>query len=209
MRRFYEAVAAVAALLVLVSVSLHSVDARAAAGGSDKSSGKGIVYLFRGGLDIFSTGMNEIAETLRGRGINAQSVGHPPWRQVAEEVARLYKAKAAPVVFVGHSFGANAAMLAADAVRGRGIPVELVILFDPTEALKVPWNVKRVLNFRSLDSTALDFDAWASPGYPGKIENMVFSNVNHMTIDNDADLQQRTVDEVLKVIGGGIRASAQ
>lgn len=209
MRRFFGAAAAVAALLVVAAVVLHTPGAAAASGGKDAPSGKGIVYLIRGGLNIFSTGMDDLAGTLREHGVDARSVSHPSWRDTAGTIVERYRAKPAPVVVGGHSFGANAAMLVAEYLGKNNIPVALVVLFDPTERLKVPANVKRAVNFLSLDSTGLDFNVWANASYAGQIENVVLRDLNHLTIDNDEALHERTVDEVAKVVGAGRRASTR
>ena len=209
MRRFFGAAAAVAALLVVAVVALQTPGAFAASGGKDAPSGKGIVYLIRGGLNIFSTGMDDLAETLRERGVDARSVSHPSWRDTAATIVERYRAKPAPVVIGGHSFGANAAILVAEYLGQNNIPVALVILFDPTERFKAPANVKRVVNFLSLDSTGLDFNVFANASYSGQVENIVLRDLNHLTIDNDKALQERAVEEIAKVVGASRRASTR
>jgi pimeloyl-ACP methyl ester carboxylesterase len=206
MRRFVGA----AVVAILVSLTMVTLPFGAMAATDDgKPSGKGIVYLIRGGLNIFSTGMDEIAEALRAEGVDARTLGQATWRNAAREAAERYREAREPVVFVGHSFGANAAILAAEHLGDSRIPVTLIVLFDPTEALKAPHNVKRLVNFLSLDSTGMDFNVWTTPGFSGQIETVVDRDVNHIQIDNDPGLQQRTVDEVLKALRMGARASAR
>ncbi len=198
---------AVFALAVLALMAF--APAAHAATGSGQPSGKGIVYLVRGGLNIFSTGMDDLAAQLRDRGVDARTLGQATWKQAAAEAAERYQKKKAPVVLIGHSFGANAAVLIADYLGQRNIPVTLLVTFDPTEALKAPTNVKRFLNFLSLDMTGFDFHAFATPSFQGHLENIVHPELNHLSIDNDAALQAQTVQEVLKAVGGGRRAALE
>jgi hypothetical protein len=86
MRRFFGAAAAIAALLVAAVIAVQTPGAFAASAGKDASPGKGIVYLIRGGLNIFSTGMDELAATLRESGVDARSVSHPSWRDTAAKI---------------------------------------------------------------------------------------------------------------------------
>ncbi|HVY87855.1 MAG TPA: hypothetical protein VG942_03255, partial [Hyphomonadaceae bacterium] len=55
-------------------------------------SGAGEVYLLRGGLNIFSTGMDELAAKMRERGIDAHSYGHAQWQELAADAQRKYAA---------------------------------------------------------------------------------------------------------------------
>jgi thioesterase domain-containing protein len=181
----------------------------AATGDGKPPSGKGIVYLLRGGFDVFSTGMDELAEKLRERGIDARTLGQAGWKEAAAEAAERYKTRRAPVVLIGHSFGANAAVLMAGALGEKRIPVSLMVLFDPTEALKAPVNVRRLLNFLSLDMTGFDFHVFATPGFHGTLDNILHTELNHLSIDNDPALQKQTLEEVVKAVGGGRRAAAE
>jgi pimeloyl-ACP methyl ester carboxylesterase len=206
MRRFFGA-AAVAAGFLGFATLLAQPTAAAAPGNGD--SGKGIVYLIRGGLNIFSTGMDEVAEKLRARGIDARTLGQATWRDAARQAAERYKEKPQAIVFVGHSFGANAAVLAAEQLGNKEIPVALVILFDPTEVLKAPYNVERLLNYVSVDSLGYNVDVWAGPGFAGHLENILHTEVNHIQIDNDEAIQDKAVGEVVRAVGGGARAAAE
>jgi thioesterase domain-containing protein len=186
-------------------LAAFSPPAEAAAAGQD-ASGKGIVYLLRGGLNVFSTGMDEIAAKLRDRGINARSIGFMSWQDVAKEIEEQYRQRRRPIVVGGHSFGANAALLAAAQLGRHGIPVALVILFDPTDPMEASSNVARVVNFVSIDS--LGFNVDVKPAYAGQVENILHMEVNHMTIDNNAGIQNAAIDAVATAVGAARRAAA-
>lgn len=173
----------------------------AVTGGASAADGKGIVYLVRGGLNIFSTGMNKIADDLADRGIDAHTLGQAGWRKAAATAAERYRERKQPVVLIGHSFGANAAMLMAEALGKERIPVALVILFDPTESLRAPANTARVINFLSADVVGNAMDVTPGNGFKGTIENVNNPDVIHIQIDNKVALQERTVDEVAAAVG--------
>jgi hypothetical protein len=63
---------AATALLPTVASTLAAGDVAA----TQPITVRGIVYIFRRGANIFSTGMDEVAEKLQARGVDAKSVGH-------------------------------------------------------------------------------------------------------------------------------------
>src|SRR5689334_20372090 len=69
----------------------------------------GRVILFRGAyFGLFSHGLDEIARDLRDEGIDATVLPHNDWQRVAETVPASRPGH--PVILVGHSFGADAAI---------------------------------------------------------------------------------------------------
>lgn len=181
----------------------------AGAGATSAADGRGIVYLVRGGFDIFSTGMDKIAGDLADRGIDAHTLGQAGWREAAAEAAERYRVRKQPIVLIGHSFGANAAILMAGALGRERIPVALVVLFDPTEALKAPANTARVINFLSADVVGNAMDVTPGAGFKGTIENVNNPDVIHIQIDDKVELQERTVAEVAGAVGVSVRVSGR
>ena len=51
------------------------------------------VYLFRGLADVFSTGMDTLADELSKHGVHATSHSHTDWKAIADRAAADYKAK--------------------------------------------------------------------------------------------------------------------
>ena len=69
------------------------------------------VYLLRGLLNIFSLGMDSLAEELKVRDLYATVDSYSDWQTLAEHAAADYKAgKEAPIILIGHSLGADAVM---------------------------------------------------------------------------------------------------
>lgn len=195
-----------AALLLILSIASAPGAALAAAG--DKPQGKGIVYLLRGGANIFSTGMDEIADKLTPLGVDARSTGHSSWQQVAAEAEQRYREKRQPIIIVGHSFGANAAILVAAELGKHNVPVALVVTFDPTAVMQAPANVKWFVNFYSSTVQGMNLQVRPGPHFTGKLENIEQADVGHLDLDNDVRLHDRTIGFILKVLGLPRRAAA-
>ena len=66
------------------------------------------VYLMRGVLNIFSLGMDQMANRLEQKGISASVHNHILWASVADDAAAAYKSgRIKTVILVGHSSGAT------------------------------------------------------------------------------------------------------
>lgn len=178
-----------AALAALVIAS--SGQAVAARGGSS-------VYLLRGGLNVFSTGMDEIAAKLVKKGVYAKAVGHADWQQVADQAATRYAQTRSPIVLVGHSWGANAEILVADDLQKRNVPVALIVMLDPTSALKVPSNVRRLVNYYSTTANGQGLEVQPGFGFRGSLSN-VLQPVGHLEIDNWVPLQDKIIAQIVAV----------
>jgi len=69
------------------------------------------VYLFRGLADVFSTGMDSLANELNKRRIHETSHSHTDWKAIADRAAADYKAKKeGPIILIGHSLAADVVM---------------------------------------------------------------------------------------------------
>jgi hypothetical protein len=160
------------------------------------------VYLFRGLADVFSTGMDTLAEELNKRGVYATSHNHADWQTLADKAAADYKAKKeGPIILVGHSLGADAVMEMADYLGDKGVPVALVIPFDGTQSFPAPGNVGRVINFTQRDYAFVR----PGPGFRGSLSNVDLradTDINHLNIDKSPELHARVIKEVLAIVGG-------
>ena len=100
------------------------------------------VYLLRGLMNVFSLGMDELAAKITQRGIYATVHNHLAWTMLASEAAANYRAgREGPIIIIGHSFGADAAVAMADALAQERVPVKLVVTFDPVSSMVVDVNV--------------------------------------------------------------------
>jgi hypothetical protein len=158
------------AIGILATATLFSLGFRSAIAESHPH-----VYLFRGLADVFSTGMDTLADELNKRRIHATSHSHTDWKAIADRAAADYKAKKeGSIILIGHSLGADAVMEMADYLGDKGVPVALVVPFDGTQSFPVPGNVARVVNFTQRDYAYMR----PGPGFRGSLNNVDLST-NH------------------------------
>jgi hypothetical protein len=201
MTRFFQAA------IVLCTILLGMATAIGTAEAAPQSNGK--VYLLRGGANIFSTGMDELAQKMRSKGIDATSYGHADWPKLAIEARERYAKDKSATIIIGHSFGANAAVVMASELEKSNTPVALIILYDPTDNLAVPGNVRRVVKFNSSTAIGLGLKTTGAVSFHGSIDNVDTPQFNHLDMDNAGPLQDRSIAEVLKIIRPKVRAAAQ
>jgi hypothetical protein len=158
-------------------------------------------YLLRGLMNIFSLGMDTLAEQLKRRGVYATVHNYAEWQTLADRAAADYKAgKEAPIILIGHSLGADAVMEMAAYLGRKGVPVALVVPFDGTKSFAASDNVARVLNLTQRDYAYMR----GGPGFHGTLSNVDVSSdksIDHINIDKSPRLHARVVAEVLAVVG--------
>jgi Thioesterase domain len=187
----------------LAAISLLAAAIFAAlAPGAASAASHAHVYLFRGLADIFSTGMDTLADEINKRGVYATSHSHTDWKALADQAAIEYKAgKEGPIILVGHSLGADAVMEMADYLGDKGVPVALVMPFDGTQSFPASANIGRVVNFTQRDYAYMR----KGPGFRGTLVNVDLSsdpNIGHLNIDKSARLHARAITEILAVAAG-------
>lgn len=109
----------------------------------------GHVYCILGWLGIWSRGMDVIASRAQSElGVHAISLGNPEWRKLAKYIRTEYEAGRLnePLVLVGHSIGADDQVRVARALHEGNVPVNLLLLIDPTVPPHIPPNVIRCVN---------------------------------------------------------------
>jgi Alpha/beta hydrolase family len=153
------------------------------------------VFLLRGFMNIFSLGLDDLAERIRADGIPATVTNHADADALVRKIVADYQAgDRGPVILIGHSFGADAVIGMAQALYRYNIPVALVVLFDGNGPYQVPGNVARAVNFTQR------FNLTAGADFHGALSNVDLSNdksVNHFTIDKSRDLQANVLNYVL------------
>lgn len=113
-----------------------------------KPPAAGKVYVFRGmGGRIASTEMDHLRDKIAAAGVEAEAYNHLNWRGPAEEAISRYKRNPQPIMAMGHSAGGDAAIDFAWKLKRAGVPVSLIVAFDPTRKVAdVPANVERFIN---------------------------------------------------------------
>lgn len=170
----------------------------------------GYVIVLRGLMNIWSRGMDTIAEELEARGARVHLDNHRYWKELALDLAKKYETdkSLAPIILMGHSLGANAAVLMAEKLGQLDVPVRLMVTFDGlsheghTKAA-VSYNVQQVLNF--YNGKALGVEMVPGRGFSGKIDNVDVQGVpdsGHLKIDKNPEYQARAISLVMRVLAG-------
>ncbi len=207
MMRFQRAVSALAGFALFAALALPSV-ATATASAKPADKGRAPIYVFRGGLDIFSTGMNVLAKELKDKGIPAVAENFMQWKDALADIQKAYAAHPYPIVIIGHSYGANTALLMAYQLDKKNIPVALLVFYDLTDSAKAPANVKHILNFRSSASTGINVAITGGSHFSGTIDNVTRPDLNHIDIDKQEDLHKQTIDAIVEILGPGASVKA-
>jgi len=166
------------------------------------------VYLLRGLLNIFSLGMDDLAQKLEQRGIRTSVHNHSEWESLAAQIVARYRAgNRTPVILIGHSLGADAVMFMGDYLGTKGVPVALIVPFDGTGSFAAGSNVQRVMNLTQRDYAHMRKGA----GFRGELVNIDVSGqgYGHTDIDKSARLHDMVIKKVVGVLGrGGSRTAA-
>ncbi len=186
--------------------------------GSATESHIGRVFCMRGLLDVFSLGLNDLAERLRSEGVAAISVSGPSWQALGREIHRAWLRGDlhGPLILIGHSHGADNAVRMARTLGKRNIDVELLVLLDATSPPGVPSNVARCLHLYRPTVLGHLFP-FVFAGNPVEAEdgntrteivNMIVSReifgplasrIDHFNIDASGPVHDLVVKEVLRI----------
>ena len=168
------------------------------------------VYLLRGLLNIFSLGMDALADKLNAIGSKAEGFNHDSWPSVAARIIDDYASgRQGAVVLIGHSLGADVLFNLTERLERDKIPVRLVVPFDPTSSYEVTKNVDHLLNFYQLNGFGRRVSA--PKGYKGELVNMDLSkdeSFGHGSIDKSDKLHDLVIAKIRKVaLGPGKKRS--
>ena len=173
----------------------------------------GRVYLLRGLIgDVFSLGMDELAEKIERRGIKASVHGVSAAFYLADSITRDYRAdpSIAPIVLIGHSTGGDAIISIAHRLKAAKVPVALAVGFDPTPvASAVPTNVDLFINLYQGTNLIGGATAKPEPGFRGRVINVDLRDrreIIHINLDkSDAihDLLVRKIAGIAEAVAAG------
>jgi fermentation-respiration switch protein FrsA (DUF1100 family) len=199
------------AFLLLAGCSSAVIDSVApAAQRAPAGSVPGHVYLLRGLVgEVFSTGFYDLAERIRERGVNATVHSMYAPGNLAAEIVAKHPTAPAPVVLIGHSSGADAAIAVARSLRAARIPVALMFGFDPTPiAGPIPDNVALFINLYQKTNLIGGGEARGATGFRGRIVNVDLRErreIIHITLDKSPVLHALVAEK----IAATLRAEAQ
>ena len=160
------------------------------------------VYVLRGLMNIFSLGMDTLAEKIQRHGINATVHNYSEWQSLADHAAAAYHAGTeGPIIIIGHSLGGDAVMQMSAYLGRKGVPVALAVPFDSTQSFPTPSNVGHLLNLTHADYGRM----WRGTGFRGTLSNIDVSSdhsIDHLNIDKSARLHTQVLAAVLAAVGG-------
>ena len=162
------------------------------------------VLLLRGWFGVFSTGLDNLADDLKSKGIDAEVASHLHWSTAVSDILRERAAgKVRPIVLVGHSQGANNVIDMARALEKHKITVDLLITLAPLLQNPVPANVLRAVNYYQAPG-------WGAPlagdkGFHGKLSNVNLIDdptILHVSIDKSTRVQADILREIDAAVRG-------
>jgi pimeloyl-ACP methyl ester carboxylesterase len=175
----------------------------------------GNVYLLRGWIGVFSTGIDRLGERVNQSGVKGEVFQDDQWRDLADAIAAKYKSAPdpEPLVLVGHSYGADHTLSIARELESRSVPVDLIVTLDPTTPPNVPKNVRRVYNLyqpSALDTLPFMRGIPLTPddGFNGRLDNVNIrvdrtdlcdDDVNHFNIEKKDKIHAETIKQILAV----------
>jgi hypothetical protein len=161
------------------------------------------VYLLRGLMNIFSLGMDTLAEKIQRQGIYATVHNYAEWQTLADHAAAAYQAgREGPIIIIGHSLGADAVMEMSAYLGRKGVPVALAVPFDAKQSYATPSNVGRLINLTHAGYGYMSRGA----GFQGSLSNVDVSNdrnIDHLNIDKSPRLHSQVLAAILAVVGKG------
>ncbi|TCT06787.1 thioesterase domain-containing protein [Aquabacter spiritensis] len=183
------------ALAVWIGTTLPTADARGEVVGR--------VYLMRGIANVFSYGLDDLADRLGGAGIAAEVHPFGTWPELARAAVAWSRGHdGAPVAVIGHSLGADAALRMAARMTELGVPPSLVITFDPVGTGMVEEAQGRFVNYFQSDN-GYGRPLVDGPGFRGKIENHDLSGapgLDHFNLEKSPDLHAAVLDTLLATL---------
>jgi pimeloyl-ACP methyl ester carboxylesterase len=190
---------AIRAAVIALMVGLAGVPAAGAAESRPAISMP--VFVLRGALGIFSSGMDALADLMNANGVYAASKPFEGWRDYTAAIAKAYKAHKYPIALVGHSWGANTILLIAYELDKQNIPVALLVFYDITDSARVPPNVRWVINYRSTSAIGGNVQVVGGAGFTGAIDTITRPDLNHVQIDKDEALHWQTIGAIRRAFG--------
>ncbi len=167
----------------------------------------GHVYLMRGLIgEIFSRGLDDLAEKINARGLAASVHGLLEIDSLTEEIIKKYKAdpSSAPIILIGHSSGGDAIISMAERMKAANVPVGLAFGFDPTPvAGRVPENVELFINLFQKNNPIGGGVLKSDAGFRNRLINVDLREHNeiiHITLDKSSRIHDLVVNEIMELV---------
>jgi pimeloyl-ACP methyl ester carboxylesterase len=173
-------------------------------------------YLLRGFYGVFSTGMDDIAKELQKEGIPSRVELHTAHDAMARAIIEEHRGSAQPplIIVVGHSYGADDAVLLTRKLHEANVPVALLATIDPVAPHKVASNVNSVLNIYKSKKVLAFIPAWRGVALDAETDlgedlrnidirdhpGLDGPQVTHSSIDDQPQIQQAVLEAIRKTV---------
>lgn len=174
----------------------------------------GNVYLLRGFIGIWSTGVDTIGREINEAGVRANVYRCEQWRELTDTILTTYKNQKdfEPLVIIGHSWGADHALEMAQELADAKIPIDLLITLDPvTPPPTVSKNIKLCYNiyqpngawdtipfFRGVPlKTQEGSNNLQNVNIRGERTDLLEDNTDHYNIEKNKKIHQEILKQVL------------
>jgi pimeloyl-ACP methyl ester carboxylesterase len=190
-------------LVILLLLPVLGPQAHATTLETARKTSSGTIVFLRGISGVFSLGLDQMSNDLSRRGLKSEVIPHDRWQSVGNRIiANRTRNGAGPVVIIGHSLGANAAIRLARYLQGRKIPVRFLATLDPTVRQAVPSNVEKADNYY-LPGSLLGKPLVGEPGFTGTLRNIKLETTvtfGHFSMDEDDRLQRALMTSILNAV---------
>ncbi|ALK10270.1 alpha/beta hydrolase [Blastochloris viridis] len=181
------------AITAIASLSVTTADAA-----QPRPTTETRVYLLRGLANVFSLGLDDLAEKLARRGVQATVANHADADLIADEIINRRAAGwRGPVVLIGHSLGADAVYPLAARLAAAKIKVPLVVSFDPVHHEVVPANVSKAINYYL---SGCCYAVQPGAGFRGSLSNFDMEGkggLGHLNIEKSPELHAEVISRVM------------
>ncbi|MBV8781182.1 MAG: hypothetical protein JO353_07270 [Phycisphaerae bacterium] len=179
----------------------------------------GNVFLFRGIVGVFSTGLDRLGVEINNAGVRADVYQDDQWKDLAATLIDRFQRRpdAEPIIMVGHSWGADHIIMIAQRLNAVHIPVALILTLDPVTPPDVPSNVIRCENlyqtngwvdimpwFRGVELKAANSTITVVANYNlhdvelGKLHPELYApDANHFSIEKEQKVHEEVIRQVL------------
>jgi hypothetical protein len=189
----------------VVTLVLLGLPMQASAAPSAPAAAGAHVYLMRGLANVFSLGLDQIANRLERQGISASVHNYVAWAAVSDEAAALYRSgRIKTIILVGHSSGATYLPDMVARLDQQGVPVKLAIGLDSVFRTSLTGRVGRYINFYVANGAGTRVEK--TTGFRGTLENVDVERVpgvGHLTIDKNELIQQKVIAAIDAAVASG------
>lgn len=198
--------------LLALSVLASSVQANPPEPPSETAAPRPRVVLLRGGLGVFSRGLDVLADRCRAEGMSVSVHSYTLWSNLADQLARETAAGKQPLVLIGHSFGADAVLSLASRLQLSQTTVDLAVTLESVNTTQAPSNIRTTLNLYCPKVAFSRVPLWRGLPLYGNGQNVENINVRerpdvappgtaHGSIDDSPQVHQFIIERIQRLNG--------